>query len=131
MGFIADRVYFKMSREDNIRIVYSSSSSSSIPRRSKKAEEKKRDNIFSIRSRRSSDKTSFFIFFLFITLSAFLSHIAYDVFVDDKAKFPLFAPFSFNQFVIPRIYGLPIEPAGFLILLLVYLYYAYYCNNAA
>jgi membrane-bound metal-dependent hydrolase YbcI (DUF457 family) len=57
---------------------------------------------------------------LLITLAAFLSHIAYDTFVDGKALFPLFLPFSFNQIVIPRMYSLTIEVAGFL---LVYLYY--------
>jgi hypothetical protein len=53
-------------------------------------------------------------------LAAFFSHIAYDTFVDDKALFPLFVPFSFNEIFIPRTYSLPIEAAGFL---LVYLYY--------
>ena len=58
--------------------------------------------------------------FFIITLAAFLSHIAYDTFVDDRALFPLFVPFSFNEIFIPRMYSLPIEAAGFL---LVYLYY--------
>src|SRR5690348_6591136 len=127
MGFIAAKVYFKISRENNIGLVPSSStilSSSLISRRFKKAEERKGNNIFSTLSR--SGCNSFFILFLFITLSAFISHIAYDVFVDDKAKFPLLAPFSFSEFVIPRIYGLPIEAIGVLIL---YVYHTRYYHN--
>jgi hypothetical protein len=58
--------------------------------------------------------------FLIITLIAFLSHIAFDVFVDEQAHFPLFAPFSFNEFMIPEVYALPIEAAAALI---TYLYY--------
>jgi hypothetical protein len=109
IGLIAARVYFKISRE-----------------RTEKAEEMKGNKIFSILSR--SGCNSFFIFFSFITLSAFISHIAYDVFVDDRAKFPLLAPFSFSEFVIPRIYGLPIEAIGVLIL---YVYHTrYYHNNS-
>jgi hypothetical protein len=125
MGIIAAKVYFKISRENNTGLV----PSSLISQRSKKAEERKGNIIFSILSKAgSSNKNSFFIFFLFITLSAFLSHIAYDAFVADKAKFPLFAPFSFNQFVIPRIYSLPIEAIGVLIL---YVYHTrYYHNNS-
>jgi hypothetical protein len=107
MGIIAAKVYFKISRE-----------------RIEKAEERKGNNIFSILSR--SGCNSFFIFFFFITLSAFISHIAYDVFVDDRAKFPLLAPFSFSEFVIPRIYGLPIEAIGILIL---YVYHTRYYHN--
>jgi hypothetical protein len=107
IGLIAAKVYFKISRE-----------------RTEKAEERKGNNIFTILSR--SGCNSFFIFFLFITLSAFISHIAYDVFVDDKAKFPLLAPFSFSEFVIPRTYGLPIESIGMLIL---YICHIRYYNN--
>ena len=50
----------------------------------------------------------------------FLSHIAFDVFVDEQARFPLFAPFSFNEFMIPTVYALPIEAVAALI---TYLYY--------
>jgi hypothetical protein len=75
--------------------------------------------------RYSKDQNSVFtdkIFsqFLIITLIAFLSHIAFDVFVDVQARFPLFAPFSFNEFMIPSVYALPIEAAAALI---TYLYY--------
>ena len=58
--------------------------------------------------------------FLIITLIAFLSHIAFDVLVDEQSHFPLFAPFSFNEFMIPSVYALPIEAAAALI---TYLYY--------
>ena len=58
--------------------------------------------------------------FLIITLIAFLSHIAFDVLVDEQSHFPLFAPFSFNDFMIPSVYALPIEAAAALI---TYLYY--------
>jgi hypothetical protein len=130
MGFIAAKVYFKISRENNISLVSSSFQSSLISQRSKKTEERKRNNIFSILSKAgSSNKHPFFMFFLVMTLSAFLSHIAYDVFVDDKAKFPLLAPFSFNEFVIPRTYGLLIEAIGMLILYFGHI--GYYNNNGA
>jgi hypothetical protein len=132
MGLVAAKIYFKISRENNIGLVSSSSTfpSSLISQRSKKTEERKRNNIFSILSKAgSSNKHPFFMFFLVMTLSAFLSHIAYDVFVDDKAKFPLLAPFSFNEFVIPRTYGLLIEAIGMLILYFGHI--SYYNNNGA
>jgi hypothetical protein len=50
-----------------------------------------------------------------------MSHIAYDVFVDTRANFPLLAPFNFHEVLIPQIYGLPIEGAA---ILMVYLWYA-------
>jgi hypothetical protein len=53
-------------------------------------------------------------------LIAFLSHIAFDAFVDEQASFPLFAPFSFNEFMISSVYALPIEAVAALI---TYLYY--------
>ena len=37
-----------------------------------------------------------------------------------RARFPLFAPFSFNEFMIPMVYALPIEAVTALI---NYLYY--------
>jgi hypothetical protein len=61
-----------------------------------------------------------------ITVGAFLSHIAYDAFVDDKARFPFLAPFSFSQNPIPRMYSLP-KAAGFIA---IYLWYTrYYHSN--
>ena len=50
-----------------------------------------------------------------------MSHIAYDVFVDTMANFPLLAPFNFNDVLIPHIYALPIEVAA---ILLVYFWYS-------
>ena len=67
-------------------------------------------------------ENNIFLQFLLITVAAFLSHIAYDVFVDDNARFPLFAPFSFTQYLIPQIFALPIELVGMLII------YAYYTH---
>lgn len=67
--------------------------------------------------------TMFYMIYFSITMAAFLSHIAYDVFVDDNARFPLLAPFSFNQFVIPRLYSPLIEAAGFLLLSVNYQLY--------
>ena len=67
-------------------------------------------------------KKDIFLQFLLITVAAFLSHIAYDVFVDYNARFPLFAPFSFTQYLIPQIFALPIELVGMLII------YAYYTH---
>ena len=67
-------------------------------------------------------KKDIFLQFLVITVAAFLSHIAYDVFVDDNARFPIFAPFSFTQYLIPQIFALPIELVGMLII------YAYYTH---
>ncbi|MDQ6667782.1 MAG: hypothetical protein M3Y53_06090 [Thermoproteota archaeon] len=58
--------------------------------------------------------------YLIITLAAFISHIAYDVFVNAGASFPLLAPLIFSDFFIPQIYALPIEAAA---ILLVYLWY--------
>jgi hypothetical protein len=127
MGFIANKFYFKISRENAIIIGVPSSR---LKRYKKKSEEAKQNiditSILSAIRNNNNKKSSFyiFIFFSFITLSAFVSHIAYDVFVDDEAKFPLLAPFSFSEIVIPRSYGLPIELAGLLLVaLLVYLHY--------
>jgi hypothetical protein len=49
-----------------------------------------------------------------------MSHIAYDVFVNAGASFPMLAPLIFSDFFIPQIYALPIEAAA---ILLVYLGY--------
>ena len=87
---------------------------------------------YSKKERYSKDQNSIFtdtIFsqFLIITLVAFLSHIAFDVFVDERARFPLFAPFSFNEFMIPNVYALPIEAAAALITCLYYV--GFYRHN--
>jgi hypothetical protein len=67
-------------------------------------------------------KKDIFLQFLVITVAAFLSHIAYDVFVDDNARFPMFAPFLFTQYLIPQIFGLPIELIG---MIMIYDYYTH------
>ena len=64
------------------------------------------------------EKGGIFSLFLIITFAAFMSHIAFDVFADAAASFPLLAPFIFSDFFIPQIYALPIEGAA---VLLVYL----------
>jgi hypothetical protein len=77
-------------------------------------------NPTEISDSRSSVKTKVFFQFMTITFAACMSHIAYDVLVDTRANFPLFAPFSFHDVFIPQIYALPIEGAA---MLLVYLGY--------
>jgi hypothetical protein len=70
----------------------------------------------------SAGRKKIFSQFLCITLAAFMSHIAYDVFVDTQAAFPLLVPFSFNVVLVPQIYALAIEGAA---ILLVYFYFRY------
>jgi hypothetical protein len=74
----------------------------------------------------SKNNNQFSFLFLIMIMATFLAHIAYDTFVDNIAEFPLLAPFSFAQIVIPRIYSLPLEASGFI---LIYLYYAIYCHR--
>jgi membrane-bound metal-dependent hydrolase YbcI (DUF457 family) len=66
------------------------------------------------------EKKDIFSQYMIITLAAFISHIAYDVFVNAGESFPLLAPLIFSDFFIPQIYALPIEAAA---ILLVYLWY--------
>lgn len=114
IGLVAGRVYFKILRE-NRTYAKSYQSRSKI--------DKYYDKVKQYRVTDNSNKrSSFFIFFSLITFSAFLSHIAYDVFVDNKARFPLFAPVSIIEFIIPNNSGIPIEVTGFLVIvILVYL----------
>jgi hypothetical protein len=122
IGLVADQVYFKISRESRVHIT-SKQTRSKIGKYVYKGNQDNTDNV----ANNSNKRKSFFIFFSFITLSAFLSHIAYDVFVDDKARFPLLAPLSFREFIIPKIYGIPIEVIGFLVITtLVYLQHTSY-----
>jgi len=44
------------------------------------------------------------------------------IFENNNARFPIFAPFSFTQYLIPQIFALPIELVGMLII------YAYYTH---
>jgi len=116
MGLVAGRVYFNISRENHTH-------TTSYQSRSKIDKYYRKVKQYHV-TYNSNKRNSFFILFSFITLSAFLSHIAYDVFVDNKARFPLLAPFSFSEFVIPNSYGIPIEVAGSLVvMLLVFLSY--------
>ena len=138
MGFIAGKVYFKAPRENDAGLtpgILSISISKIYKNKAREEEEEEEEKqnhtssiIFGNTNRDNNDgdndkynnQNSVFILFSFITLSAYISHIAYDVFVDYKGNFPLLAPFSFNEFVIPGSYGLPIEVVGFLMVLMVY-----------
>ncbi|HET7147748.1 MAG TPA: metal-dependent hydrolase [Candidatus Nitrosopolaris sp.] len=119
MGFIVTLVYRRIARENSI-IMASSVSSAKI-------EKKLADNA---NSRQNSvlivEKSSVFYGFLVITLAAYMSHIAYDVFVDLGANFPLLAPFSFKDVFIPQIFALPLEGAA---ILLVYFWYRINSKN--
>jgi membrane-bound metal-dependent hydrolase YbcI (DUF457 family) len=89
---------------------------------SAKIEKELADNVNSRqKSLLLTEKNSVFYQFLVITIAAYLSHIAYDVFADTRANFPLLAPFNFNDVFIPQIYALPIEVAA---ILLVYFWYS-------
>jgi hypothetical protein len=72
-GFIADKVYFIISYENDVRLV----SHMSISKIYKKAEERKQNHIVGILfgSRSDDDKqNSFFIFFSFITFSVTIAY---------------------------------------------------------
>lgn len=83
-------------------------------------------NPTEIHGSRSSIKTKVFFQLLIITLAAYMSHIAYDVFVDTRANFPLLAPYNFHNVFIPQTCALPIEGAA---MLLVYLGYTVITNK--
>jgi hypothetical protein len=130
MGFIAYRIYFKILGEKDASLLSGLSISNKIYKNAEKQRKQYRISgiLFGSRNDNNNDndnnkQNSFFILFSCITLSACLSHIAYDVFVDDEAKFPLFAPFSFSEFIIPNSYGLPIELVGCLTVLFISLQY--------
>jgi hypothetical protein len=142
MSLITSKIYYKISRANLIILpqplaplsstpssapLVSSSSNNNKP---KKNTEEKRKSKNSVNRPFVKEGNVFSLsLFLFITLAAFLSHIAYDVIVDDNAMFPLLAPFSYSQFVIPRIYGLPIEAAGFIFLFLIYHLFIFFYGN--
>ena len=136
MGLLASRIYYKASGGNTII------TTRALPlgrfRRFKKIKAGHEDSITSINTkvigRSSNDNNSDlgyrskqFFSLLIITIAAFMSHIAYDTFVDSQALFPLLIPFSFDQILIPRMYSLPIEAAAFL---LVYLYYTFYHRHS-
>ena len=143
MSIITSKIYYKISKANLIilpqlplgsisstpssaPLVSSSSNNNSKPKNT----EEKRKSKNSVKRPFVEEGNVFSLsLFLSITLAAFLSHIAYDVIVDDNAMFPLLAPFSYSQFVIPRIYGLPIEAAGFIFLFLIYHVFIFYGND--
>jgi hypothetical protein len=115
IGFIASQIFRKIAHQNSTIIP-------SVVTSSGKIEKKVVDNA---NSRQNSvllaERHSVFCQFLVITLAAYMSHIAYDVFVDTRANFPLLAPFNFNDVFIPQIYALPIEGAA---ILLLYFWYS-------
>jgi hypothetical protein len=142
MGLITSKMYYKISKANLIilpqpplaSISFTPSSAPLVSNNNnskpKKNTENKRKSKNSVNRRLVEEGNIFSLsLFLFITLAAFLSHIAYDVIVDDNAMFPLLAPFSYSQFVIPKIYGLPIEAAGFIFLFLIYHVFIFYGND--
>jgi hypothetical protein len=129
MGLLASRIYYKASGRNTIITTtlpfgrfrrckgsISEGHKDSIRATSTKAIDRSRgDNNY-----HEVNKNKQFFSLVIITLAAFMSHIAYDTLVDDKALFPLFIPFSFDRILIPTIYSIPIEASAFL---LVYVYY--------
>ena len=125
IGLIAGRIYHKVWRGKTIttNTIYDLNRF----RRYEKVDENNKKHTSNTKlidddhkHKKNNNNEQFSSLFFIITLAAFFSHIAYDTFGDDKALFPLFVPFSFNEIFIPRMYSLPIEAAGFI---LVYLYY--------
>ena len=108
IGFIVSQIFQKESVSNEKMPTESSSS------RIEKKEVEANGKLLLLRP----EKGGIFSLFLIITFAAFMSHIAFDVFVDAVASFPLLAPFIFTDFFIPQIYALPIEGAA---VLLVYL----------
>ncbi len=136
MGLLASRIYYKASRGNTII------TTTALPlgrfRKFKKTKAGHEESVTSTNMRvigRSPNDNNYaldykskqFFYVLIIALASFMSHIAYDTFVDIKALFPLLIPFSFDQILIPRMYSLPIEAAAFL---LVYLYYTFSYRHA-
>lgn len=116
MGFIATQFFRKILVWKKIVIPPPPTVAAS----SSRTEEKAVKNSYNSLS--PAEKNSIIFFqFLIITLAAYLSHIAYDVFVGAGADFPLLAPFNFSDVFIPQMYALPIEGVGILI---VYLWYS-------
>jgi hypothetical protein len=134
MSILASKIYSKIANTNQVILpsFLSTSSAAAIMcnhnRNSTEKESKPKHTIHTINTELIEGNVIFQLFLL-ITLAAFLSHIAYDVFVDDKARFPLLAPFSYNQFVIPRTYGIPIVVAGFVLLFIIYQLYLPYHNS--
>jgi len=129
MGLVGSKIYHKISGGHTIIVL-----SHSVTDKSKRYEKvnlPEKNPHTATSSANNNNNTSknniqFSFLFLIITMATFLAHIAYDTFVDNIAEFPLLAPFSFAQIVIPRVYSLPIEASGFI---LIYLYYAIYTHR--
>ena len=130
MGLVGSKIYHKISGGYTITVL-----SHSVADKSKRYEKanrtEKNHHTAASSSANNNNNTSknniqFSFLFLIMTMATFLAHIAYYTFVDNIAAFPLLAPFSFAQIVIPRIYSLPIEASGFI---LIYLYYAIYTHR--
>ncbi len=113
IGLIASQIFSRI-------VPQNSTTMPSVLTSSSKIEKKVADNADSRQSLLLAEKSSVFYQYLVITLAAYMSHIAYDVFADTRANFPLLAPFNFNDVLIPHIYALPIEVAA---ILLVYFWY--------
>jgi hypothetical protein len=115
IGLIASQILHRIARQNSTTIPSVVTSSDKIGKRAA-------DNVNSRhKSVLLAEKNSVFYQFLVITLAAYMSHIAYDVFVDTRANFPLFAPFTFSDILIPQVYAIPIEVAA---ILLVYSWFS-------
>ena len=104
IGLIAGRIYHKVWRGKTIttNTIYNLNRF----RRYEKVDENNKKHTSNTKlidddHKHKKKNEQFSSLFFIITLAAFLSHIAYDTFVDDKALFPLFVPFSFNRIFIP------------------------------
>ncbi|MDP9287940.1 MAG: hypothetical protein M3P08_07060 [Thermoproteota archaeon] len=107
IGIMAREIYRKIPLRDITTM-------RSVLRSSNKIENSRHNSLL------PSGRKRIFSQFLIIALAAYMSHIAYDVFVDTHTNFPLLAPFSFSDFFIPQIYAIPIEGAAILLVYLVY-----------
>ncbi|MGB7956258.1 MAG: metal-dependent hydrolase [Candidatus Nitrosopolaris sp.] len=115
IGFIACQIFRKIGLQNSTTIPSAVTSSGKIEKKVADYANSRQKSLL------LAEKNSVFYQFLVITLAAYMSHVAYDVFVDTRANFPLLAPFNFNNVFIPQIYGLPIEVAA---ILLVYFWYS-------
>jgi hypothetical protein len=115
IGFTASQIFSKIARQNSTTIPSVVASSGKIEKEVSYIANSRQNSLL------LAEKNSVFYQFLVITLAAYMSHIAYDVFVDTRANFPLLAPLNFNDVFIPHIYALPIEGAA---ILLVYFWYS-------
>jgi hypothetical protein len=127
MSIIASKIYYKIANANRVTLPsFLPTSSGAITSYNNYSNTGKKNNAkLAINTERHN---VLYLSFFFITLAAFLSHISYDALVDNNATFPLLAPFSFNEFVIPGVYSLPIEAAGFVFLFVMWQLYLSYRN---